>query len=121
MIGCQHVVFGNVLHAEIAVGCRVVELGRVDQAGFHRRLDFTARQLNNRHAHFQHNVCGQTNGPVLEALHLRRICDLLVEPTKRLCRHRRVEERNNVQAQLCHQFVKQFLTATRVDPAQHFL
>mmetsp|Transcript_23824 Transcript_23824/g.43009 ORF Transcript_23824/g.43009 Transcript_23824/m.43009 type:complete len:494 (-) Transcript_23824:998-2479(-) len=121
VVGCQVVMLGHVLHPKVAVGGGVVELGCVDQAGFHRGLNFATGQLHNRHTHFQQNVSRQTNSPVLEAVHLGGICDLLLEPAQRLRRHGRVEEGHDVQAQVFHQLVKQFLTSTGVDPAQHFL
>ena len=39
----QMVVLGNVLHPEVFVRGRVVELGRVDQAALHGGLNFAAR------------------------------------------------------------------------------
>ena len=35
VVGCEHVVFGYILHTEVTVRCRVVVFGRIDQAGFH--------------------------------------------------------------------------------------
>jgi hypothetical protein len=66
---------------KVAVGGRVVELCGVDQARFHRRLDFTARQLHNGHAHFEQNVSSEADGPVLQPLHLAGVGDLLLEPS----------------------------------------
>ena len=117
----QVIVLGNILHAEVTVGSRIVELGRIDQAALHRRLNFATRQLNNRQAHFIHNVSRQANGTVLQPLHLGRFTDLFLEPTQRLCRHRAVEEADQVKFQAAHQFVEQVHPAAIMNPAEHFL
>ena len=63
---------GYVLHAEVLVRRRVVELGCIDQAALHRRLNFATGQLYYRHAHFLQYVGGQANGAILQAFHLAR-------------------------------------------------
>ena len=37
-------------------------------------------RLHHRHAHLQQHVSGETDGPVLDAVHLARVQDLLLEP-----------------------------------------
>ena len=83
----QVVVLGDILHAEVTVRGRVVELGRIDQAGFHGRLNFTTGELHNRHAHFEQDVGSQANRAVFQTLHLGNVLDFFLEPAKRLRRH----------------------------------
>ena len=74
------VVLGDVLHAEVFIGSRVVELGCINQSALHGWLNFATRQLNNRHTHFHQNVSRKANGTVLQSLHLGGVLNLFFEP-----------------------------------------
>ena len=72
MVGAHHVVLGHVLGAEAAVRGRVVELEGVDHAALHGGQDLAARQLRHRRAHRLHDVGGEADRAVLQALQIVR-------------------------------------------------
>ena len=118
MIALQHVDLGDVGKAEDAVGRRVVELGRVEQAAIHRRDDFAAGQRVDRGAHAGEHVNRNADGAELQALEVVDLGDRLLVPAERLGRHRPVRERHDVGADRGEDLVEQLLAAAVLVPGQ---
>ena len=121
MIAAHHVDLGDVVGAEAAVGRRVVVLERLDHAAFQRRDDFAAGKLGDLEAHALHDVGGQADGAILEALQIVGALDLLLEPAERLRRHRHAEEADQVPLEdILDKLPVELLAAALVDPGENF-
>ena len=114
----KHADLRHILEAEGAVGGGIVELRPVEEAAVQGRHDLGAGQRIHRAAHGGVHVNGKPHGTELHTFEVFKLADRLLEPAKRLRRHRSVEERNNVCADGCVELRMELLAAAVFVPRE---
>ena len=106
MEGLDHVDLRHIREAKHAVGRRVVEFRPVNDAAFQSGHDFAAGQRDHRRAEFREQISREADSAILQAANLLGALDHVLEPAKRLSRHRPGHEGDDIHL---HMFVQQFI------------